>query len=156
MELVEQLKHVYSYNEIYELLYDGPVSFDDIKAHLMLDCHKPESTARSYITAIRGGNPGMIIVDEEAETMELNKEEILDFEENLQLLFDWNLYDKRFYEIKGLETDLSDAKYEIKNHKCMLVPIDEFNDLYERLKNCLENYESTHHLNKTGGWWSNY
>ena len=29
MELVEQLKHVYSYNEIYELLYDGPVSFDD-------------------------------------------------------------------------------------------------------------------------------
>lgn len=40
MELVEQLKHVYSYNEIYELLYDGPVSFDDIKAHLMLDCHK--------------------------------------------------------------------------------------------------------------------
>lgn len=43
-----------------------------------------------------------------------------------------------------------------KNHKCMLVPIDEFNDLYERLKNCLENYESTHHLNKTGGWWSNY
>lgn len=30
MELVEQLKHVYSYNEIYELLYDGPVSFDDI------------------------------------------------------------------------------------------------------------------------------
>ena len=38
MELVEQLKHVYSYNEIYELLYDGPVSFDDIKAHLMLDC----------------------------------------------------------------------------------------------------------------------
>lgn len=56
MELVEQLKHVYSYNEIYELLYDGPVSFDDIKAHLMLDCHKPESTARSYITAIRGGN----------------------------------------------------------------------------------------------------
>lgn len=38
----------------------------------------------------------------------------------------------------------------------MLVPIDEFNDLYERLNNCLENYESTHHLNKTGGWWSNY
>ena len=98
MELVEQLKHVYSYNEIYELLYDGPVSFDDVKTHLMIDCHKPESTARSYITAIRGGNPGMIIVDEEAETMELNKEEILDFEENLQLLFDWNLYDKRFYE----------------------------------------------------------
>lgn len=261
MELVEQLKHVYSYNEIYELLYDGPVSFDDIKAHLMLNCHKTESTARSYITAIRGGNPGMIIVDEEAETMELNKEEILDLEENLQLLFDWNLYDKRFYEIKGLETDLNNAKYEIRNlqyeldkqkreseekmkdleerlsyyrgkrlsgfcekrimnldtvsigtdcmkdlgndmdspikrlqrcwnpfrrikreyrirrmfaqemvsghwfitteiegkdYKCMLVPIDEFKDLYERLKNCLENYESTHHLNKTGGWWNNY
>ena len=50
MELVEQLKHVYSYNEIYELLYDGPVSFDDVKTHLMIDCHKPESTARSYIT----------------------------------------------------------------------------------------------------------
>ena len=31
MELVEQLKHVYSYNEIYELLYDGPVSFDDMR-----------------------------------------------------------------------------------------------------------------------------
>ena len=57
MELVEQLKHVYSYNEIYELLYDGLVSFDDIKAHLMLDCYKSELTARSYITAIRGGNP---------------------------------------------------------------------------------------------------
>lgn len=48
------------------------------------------------------------------------------------------------------------TEIEGKNHKCMLVPIDEFNDLYERLKNCLENYESTHHLNKTGGWWSNY
>ena len=39
MELVEQLKHVYSYNEIYDLLYVGPVSFDVIKSHLMLDCH---------------------------------------------------------------------------------------------------------------------
>ena len=86
MELVEQLKHVYSYNEIYELLYDGPVSFDDVKAHLMIDCHKPESTARSYITAIRGGNPGMIIVDEEVETMELILFQLLTkMEENIIL-----------------------------------------------------------------------
>ena len=80
----------------------------------------------------------MIIVDEEAETMELNKEEILDFKENLQLLFDWNLYDKRFYEIKGLETDLSNAKYEIRNLQSAIRLVigeseEKMKDLEERL-----------------------
>lgn len=83
MELQELLRHVSNYYEIYEILWDGPISFEDLKKYLMIDCRKPESTARSYITTIRNGNKGMILVDEEEGTMELDTEAVKQFEQEL-------------------------------------------------------------------------
>ena len=112
MELQELLKHVSNYYEIYEILWDGPISFEDIKKYLMIDCHKPESTARSYITTIRNGNKGMILVDEEEGTMELDTEAVKQFEQELQELLEWNLYDDRHEEMEFYQEklDLADKK----------------------------------------------
>ena len=113
MELQELLKHVSNYYEIYEILWDGPVTFDDIKKYLMIDCHKPESTARSYITAIRNGNNGMLFVDEEEGTMELDTEAVKQFEQELQELFNWNLYDQRHEELENYHKKLDRADEKI-------------------------------------------
>ena len=78
----------------------------------MIDCHKPESTARSYITTIRNGNKGMILVDEEEGTMELDTEAVKQFEQELQELLEWNLYDDRHEEMEFYQEklDLADKK----------------------------------------------
>lgn len=109
MELQEQLKHVYTYREVYDVLWHRPIGFDEMKKYLMQECRKPESTARSYITAIRGNNPGMIIVDEDAETMELDIEAVREFEKELECLFYWDEYDERHDKIEELEEELENV-----------------------------------------------
>lgn len=66
MSFEEELKHVATYLNIYEILWDGPKKFDVAKQYLMREYGKPESTARSYITSIRNGNTGLMTVDKVA------------------------------------------------------------------------------------------
>ena len=59
MTFEEELEHVATYSNIYEILWDGPKKFDVVKKYLMREYGKPESTA-STITSIHNGNTGLI------------------------------------------------------------------------------------------------
>lgn len=115
MELQETLKHVFTYYEVYENLWDGPVTFNDMKKYLMTECNKPESTARSYIAAIRNGNAGMIIVDEDKETMDLDIDAVVQFELGLQDIFGWDTYDVRHYQLEQYQEKLECADEKIED-----------------------------------------
>jgi hypothetical protein len=114
MQLEEQLKHVHMYLPIYEFLGREERTFDEVKTYLMEECEKSESTARSYLTAIRGNNPGLFIVDEENGVMCVHPERIKDFENNLEMLFQWHLLDWRSKEMSNLREKLDEALMENK------------------------------------------
>ncbi len=109
MQLEEQLKHVQMYLPIYEFVGDEDKTFDEVKKYLIEDCEKSESTARSYLTTIRGSNPGLFMVDEETGVICVNPEMVKDFENKLDMLFQWHAFDQRSNEISELEEKLSDA-----------------------------------------------
>ena len=100
MTFEEELKHVATYSNMYEILWDGPKKFDVVKQYLMREYGKPESTARSYITSIRNGNIGLMMVDEVAGTIALDKEKVCELEDSLEYLFVWNEYDNRHREFE--------------------------------------------------------
>ena len=100
MTFEEELKHVATYSNIYEILWDEPKTFDVVKQYLMREYGKPESTARSYITSIRNGNTGLMMVDEVAGTIALDKEKVCELEDSLECLFVWNEYDNRHREFE--------------------------------------------------------
>jgi hypothetical protein len=102
------------YLPIYEFLGREERTFDEVKTYLMEDCEKSESTARSYLTSIRGNNPGLFIVDEEMGVMCIHPELVKDFENNLEMLFQWHLLDGRSNEINGLREKLDEALMENK------------------------------------------
>lgn len=109
MQLEEQLKHVQMYLPIYEFVGDEDKSFDEVKKYLIEDCEKSESTARSYLTTIRGSNPGLFMVDDEMGVLCVNSEMVKDFENKLDMLFQWHAFDQRSNEISELEEKLSNA-----------------------------------------------
>ena len=114
MTFEEELKHVATYSNIYEILWDGPKKFDVAKQYLMREYEKPEFTAKSYITSIRNGNTELMTVDEVAGTIALDKEKVCELEDSLEYLFVWNEYDnchREFEEFKEKEArELEAAK----------------------------------------------
>ena len=83
-------------------------------------CEKSESTARSYLTTIRGSNPGLFMVDEERGGMCVNPEMVKDFENKLDMLFQWHAFDQRSNEISELEGKLFDACRDKDEMECYL------------------------------------
>lgn len=159
MTFEEELKHVATYSNIYEILWDGPKKFDVAKQYLMREFGKPESTARSYITSIRNGNTGLMMVDEVAGTIALDKEKVCELEDSLEYLFVWNEYDNRhreFEEFKenaqkelkwsedlhmNLQAELNDNKF---RHKCKLVEYKKkVTELEEQLQETSDKLETT-------------
>lgn len=111
MTFEEELKHVATYSNIYEILWDGPKKFDVVKQYLMREYGKAESTARSYITSIRNGNTGLMMVDEVAGTIALDKDKVCELEDSLEYLFVWNEYDNRHREFEEFKEN---AQKELK------------------------------------------
>ena len=54
MDIQSVLKHMSLYWEVYQYVAEnGAGSLEDIKSYLIEQCHKPESTARGNISAIK-------------------------------------------------------------------------------------------------------
>lgn len=54
MDIQSVLKHMSQYWEVYEYVAEnGPSLVENIKSYLIEHCHKPESTARGNVAAIK-------------------------------------------------------------------------------------------------------
>lgn len=139
MTFEEELKHVATYSNIYEILWDGPKKFDVAKQYLMREYGEPESTARSYITSIRNGNTGLMMVDEVAGTIALDKEKVCKLEDSLEYLFVWNEYDNRHREFEEFKEN---AQKELKWSEDLRMNLQaELNDAKCRHRGRIDDYK---------------
>ena len=54
MDIQSVLKHMSQYWEVYQYVAEnGPSLVENIKSYLIDQCHKPESTARGNVAAIK-------------------------------------------------------------------------------------------------------
>ena len=107
MDIQSVLKHMSQYWEVYQYVAEnGAGSMEDIKSYLIEQCHKPESTARGNISAIKDSplfkiTEGYVMLDDNAG---------LKLEEILEYIFEWSYKDARHEEIKELKEKIEQAE----------------------------------------------
>lgn len=94
LETEDILKLVAKYYPVYQILWDGPIDLTGIKKRLMEDYEMAESTARSYVNAINDDKAGPLLVDEDG-TVKMDQDQILEIEETMEMVFQWDRYDYR-------------------------------------------------------------
>lgn len=130
MHTEEILRLVAKYYVVYEILWDGPIEIGELKKRLMAEYGLAESTARSYVNAIIDDQAGVLhlAVDD---TVYADQDEVIEFEERLEGLFNWDRFDYRYklyidalsklkeaeIEIKGLKKDLANSKRSKEKYK---------------------------------------
>ena len=96
MDIQSVLKHMSQYWEVYQYVAEnGVASIEDIKSYLIEQCHKPESTAKGNISAIKGSplfkiTEGYVMLDDNAG---------LKLEGILEYIFEWSYKDERHTQI---------------------------------------------------------
>ena len=114
MDIQSVLKHMSQYWEVYQYVAEnGPSLVENIKSYLIDQCHKPESTARGNVAAIKDSplfkvTDGYVMLDD---TASLQLEEILEY------IFEWSYKDERHEEIKTLKEDIKKAEKREKSQK---------------------------------------
>lgn len=107
MDIQSVLKHMSQYREVYQYVAEnGATSMEDIKSYLIEQCHKPESTARGNISAIKDSllfkiTEGYVMWDDDAG---------LKLEEILEYIFEWSYKDERHTEIRELKEKIEQAE----------------------------------------------
>lgn len=92
MDIQSVLKNMSQYWEVYQYVAEnGAASMEDIKSYLIEQCHKPESTARGNISAIKDSplfkiTEGYVMLDDNAG---------LKLEEILEYIFEWSYKEER-------------------------------------------------------------
>lgn len=114
MDIQSVLKHMSQYWEVYQYVAEnGPSLVENIKSYLIDQCHKPESTARGNVAAIKDSplfkmTDGYVMLDDKAG---------LQLEEILEYIFEWSYRDDRHEEIKTLKEDVKKAEKREKSQK---------------------------------------
>lgn len=103
MNVAEVCKHIQTFIDVYEHIEDREKPMQEVKQYLMEKCHKPESTARLHIEAIKKSDAGLLRVKGNKIGLDLDK--VKEFERELDEIFHWSEYDDR----SGLEDDLNRA-----------------------------------------------
>ena len=94
MDPEEILRLVAKYYVVYEILRDAPIGMSELKKRLMEEYGLAESTARSYINAIIDDQAGALHLAED-DTVYVDQDEVIEFEERLEGLFNWDRFDYR-------------------------------------------------------------
>lgn len=150
MHTEEILRLVAKYYVVYEILWDGPIEIGELKKRLMEEYGLAESTARSYVNAIIDDQAGVLhlAVDD---TVYVDQDEVIEFEERLEGLFNWDRFDYRYklytdalskqkkaeIEIKGLKKDLANSKRAKEKNK------NEIDDMQARICDLLVELNGT-------------
>lgn len=114
MDIQSVLKHMSQYWEVYEYVAEnGPSLVENIKVYLIEYCHKPESTARGNVAAIKDSplfkvTDGYVMLDENAS---------LQLEEILEYIFEWSYKDERHKQLETLREDVRKSERREKSQK---------------------------------------
>ena len=142
MDIQSVLKHMSQYWEVYQYVAEnGVASMEDIKSYLIEQCHKPESTARGNVAAIKDSplfkvTDGYVMLDEKTG---------LQLEGILEYIFEWSYRDERHEEIKTLKEDIKKAEKREKSQKDSLKKKeDEWNLKEQQYNEKLSNLEKQH------------
>lgn len=114
MDIQSVLKHMSQYWEVYEYVAEnGPSLVENIKSYLIEHCHKPESTARGNVAAIKDSplfrvTDGYVMLDENAS---------LQLEEILEYIFEWSYKDERHKQLETLREDVRKSERREKSQK---------------------------------------
>ena len=142
MDIQGVLKHMSQYWEVYQYVAEnGPSLMENIKSYLIDQCHKPESTARGNVAAIKDSplfkvTDGYVMLDY---TAGLQLEEILEY------IFEWSYRDERHEEIKTLKEDVKKAEKREKSQKDSLKKKEsEWNLKEQQYNERLSNLEKQH------------
>lgn len=112
----EILRLVAKYYVVYEILRDAPIGMGELKKRLMEEYGLAESTARSYINAIIDDQAGALHLAED-DTVYVDQDEVIEFEERLEGLFNWDRFDYRHKLYLEALTELQLAELEIGDLK---------------------------------------
>lgn len=142
MDIQSVLKHMSQYWEVYQYVAEnGPSLVENIKSYLIDQCHKPESTARGNVAAIKDSplfkvTDGYVMLDDKTG---------LQLEEILEYIFEWSYRDERHEEIKNLKEDVKKAEKREKSQKDSLKKKEsEWNLKEQQYNEKLSNLEKQH------------
>lgn len=142
MDIQSVLKHMSQYWEVYQYVAEnGPSLVENIKSYLIDQCHKPESTARGNVAAIKDSplfkmTDGYVMLDEKTG---------LQLEGILEYIFEWSYRDERHEEIKTLKEDIKKAEKREKSQKDSLKKKEaEWNLKEQQYNEKLSNLEKQH------------
>lgn len=121
----EVCKHIQSYIGIYEFVQQDEKTIPEVKAYLMEECGKPESTARAHIEAVKKSDTGLL--EFRKDKISLNLEKAMEFERALTDIFHWDEYDFRSGELYKCKKELDKAKKTIIEANKRLKELDDIN-----------------------------
>lgn len=140
-KLAEMLKHIATHIDIYECLsecegMEAPIP--DVKEYLMVDCAKPESTARANVNQVTSND--MELLCEMDGDLFIYQDTALRLQEALEEIFHWSTYDESSRKMSALNEKLEcmtqrEQELEQKNH-----------NLLEQIGKCRDYYKN--HISK--------
>lgn len=135
-KLAEMLKHIATYIDIYECLsecegMEAPIP--DVKEYLMVDCAKPESTARANVNQVTSND--MELLCEMDGDLFIYQDTALRLQEALEEIFHWSTYDESSRKMSALNKKVEcmtqrEQELEQQNHN-LLEQINKCRDYYK-------------------------
>lgn len=101
MDVTSCLKHLAKYWDVYWFVSEEPRSKAEIKEYLMAECFKAESTARDYLNVM--SECELLSIDGDTVTIDIDAS--LEFEEELENIFPWTEYDSRAERYNALKAE---------------------------------------------------
>ena len=123
MNVGEVCKHIQSYFDVYEFIEQDEKPIQEVKQYLMEVCHKPESTARSHIEAIKKSDAGLLQIKGDLIGLDLGK--AMEFERALDGIFHWQEYDDRSSDIYHWKRAFNKANETIEEANRRIKEIDD-------------------------------
>lgn len=108
-ELVNFIRHLATYFDVYNCIGKREVSPEILKSNLMDYSQKPESTARSYVKKIKEDDHGLFSYDPIEDLIYLDPERTEEFMYNLEILLRIDHVTHKFTSSKLERTDIPEG-----------------------------------------------
>ena len=121
MNVEEKLKHIGTYWDIYSYLGTSKRSLDEIKKHLMIECGKPESTARANISGFKSAEDSIADISRNGKIVRINIEKINALEKAIDCKIKFSKSDYRRDELEEILAERDNLKKENRRtgNKCL-------------------------------------
>lgn len=117
MLLKKTLKHLAAYIDVYRYVGTGSKSMKEMKAYLMEELQKPESTARQCVNGAVYEEESLLEEEFDSGKCSLNLDRMLLFMEELDDIFEYSERGYLSYELKELQDKVDKLQLEIKDQQ---------------------------------------